>query len=144
MVDNKPVVLIAKPSNLNVPPWQLVSALLKGVSARAATWWTKPKIPSTGKSTKIKCWSPQITDAPGPVEIALTGEWNRSSIKLYAPSNHAKIGVASSGNERYEIFGDLNQQGSLSPPPDCDSSQNGRGGMFFVLQDESCMAACTT
>ena len=137
MVDNKPVVLIAKPSNLNVPPWQLVSALLKGVSARAATWWTKPKIPSTGKSTKIKCWNPQITDAPGPVEIALTGEWNRSSIKLYAPSNHAKIGVASSGNERYEIFGDLNQQGSLSPPPDCDSSQNGRGGMFFVLQDDA-------
>lgn len=68
--------------------------------------------------------------------IALTGEWNKSSIKLYAPSNHAKIGVATIGNERYEIFGDLNQQGSLSPPPDCDASQNGRGGMFFVLPDD--------
>jgi hypothetical protein len=135
-VGGKPVVLITKPSNLNVPPWQFVAALLKGVSARAATWWTRPKIPSSTKSTKIKCWSPEIGAKPGPVAIALSGEWNGSPIKLYAPSNHAKIGVARSGNERYEIFGDLNQQGSLSPPPDCDSSQNGRGGMFFVLQDD--------
>jgi len=135
-VDGKQVVLIAKPSNLNVPPWQLVSALLNGVSARAATWWTRPKIPSTTKSTKIKCWSDDIGAKPGPVAIALSGEWNGSSIKLYAPSNHAKIGVATAGSHHYEIFGDLNQQGSLSPPPDCDSSQNGRGGMFFVLQDD--------
>ena len=28
----------------------------------------------------------------------------------------------------------MNQQGTLSGPK-CDSSQNGRGGMFFVLQD---------
>ena len=73
--------------------------------------------------------------------IPLTGEWNKSSIKLYAPSNHAKIGVATIGNERYEIFGDLNQQGSLSPPPDCDASQNGRGGMFFVLPDDKLFAS---
>lgn len=135
-VGGKPVQIIAKPSNLHVPPWQLVSALLRGVSARAATWWTRPKIPSSTKSTKIKCWSGEIGADPGPVAIALTGEWNGSTIKLYAPSNHAKIGVANSDNKRYEIFGDLNQQGSLSPPPDCDSSQNGRGGLFFVLQDD--------
>ena len=134
-VSGKPVVLIAKPSNLHVPPWQLVSALLKGVPARSATWWTKPKIPSTNKSTKVKCWDKTIGGDPGPVAIALTGEWNGSTIKLYAPSNHAKIGIASSGNDRYEIFGDLNQQGSLGPPADCGASQNGRGGMFFVLQD---------
>jgi hypothetical protein len=136
-VGGKPVVLIAKPSNLNVPPWQFISALLKGVSARAATWWTKPKIPSTSKSTKIRCWSEDIGGKPGPVGIALTGEWKDASIKLYAPSNHAKIGVATLGKEHYEIFGDLNQQGSLSPPPACDSSQNGRGGMFFVLQNDA-------
>jgi len=135
-VSNKPVILIAKPSNLNVPPWQMVSALLKGVPTRAATWWTRPKISSTSESTEIRCWSPEIVGNPGPVEIALTGEWNRSLIKLYAPSNHAKIGIAESGDERYEIFGDLNQQGSFSPPPDCDASQNGRGGVFFVLQDD--------
>lgn len=141
-VNNKPVQLIAKPSNLNVPPWQMVSALLSGVSARAATWWTKPKINSTLKSTTIKCMDQavnkgQIQGKPGPVAIALSGEWKNNTIKLYAPSNHAKIGVAtSSQNERYEIFGDLNQQGSLSPPPDCDASQNGRGGLFFVLQED--------
>ncbi len=139
-INNKPVVLIAKPSNVSVPPWQMVSALLSGVSARAATWWTKPKIDSTLASTTNKCMDKAIKDGAikgkaGPVAIALTGEWKKSSIKLYAPSNHAKIGVATSGNNtRYEIFGDLNQQGSLSPPPDCDASQNGRGGMFFVLQ----------
>ena len=141
-VNNKPVVLIGKPSALHVPPWQMVSALLNGASARAATWWTKPKIDSTLKSTTIKCLDVAISsglmkDKAGPVAIALTGEWKKSSIKLYAPSNHAKIGVATSDkNERFEIFGDLNQQGSLSPPPDCDASQNGRGGMFFVLQDD--------
>lgn len=141
-INNKPVVLIAKPSNVSVPPWQMVSALLSGVSARAATWWTKPKIDSTLASTTNKCMDKAIKDGAikgkaGPVAIALTGEWKKSSIKLYAPSNHAKIGVATSGNNtRYEIFGDLNQQGSLSPPPDCDASQNGRGGMFFVLQDD--------
>ncbi len=34
----------------------------------------------------------------------------------------------------YVIFGDMNQQGALSEP-DCDSSQNGRGGLFFVVPD---------
>lgn len=141
-INNKPVVLIAKPSNVNVPPWQMVSSLLSGVSARAATWWTKPKIASTLASTKSKCMDKAIKDGvikgkAGPVAIALTGEWKNNSIKLHAPSNHAKIGVATSNkNERYEIFGDLNQQGSVSPPPDCDASQNGRGGMFYVLQED--------
>ena len=36
-VNNKSVVLIGKPSALHVPPWQMVSALLNGASARAAT-----------------------------------------------------------------------------------------------------------
>jgi hypothetical protein len=31
------------------------------------------------------------------------------------------------------IFGDENQQGSLSGK--CSSSQNGRGGLFFVLRN---------
>lgn len=79
----------------------------------------------------------KIKNKPGPVAIALSGDWNGEPIKLYAPSNHAKIGVATMGNDHYEIFGDLNQQGSLSPPPPCDSSQNGRGGMFFVLQNDA-------
>jgi len=44
--------------------------------------------------------------------------------------NHAKIGVSISGNHNYAIFGDMNQQGSLST--NCKSSQNGRGGLFYV------------
>jgi hypothetical protein len=47
--------------------------------------------------------------------------------------NHAKFGV-STGTNPYVIFGDMNQQGSLSGP-NCSSSQNGRGGLFYVLTD---------
>jgi hypothetical protein len=35
----------------------------------------------------------------------------------------------------YSIFGDMNQQGALSG--NCKSSQNGRGGLFFVLDDKT-------
>ncbi len=45
------VVLISKPSDLNVPPWQMVSALLGSVSLRTATWWAQPEIPTTTAST---------------------------------------------------------------------------------------------
>jgi hypothetical protein len=48
--------------------------------------------------------------------------------------NHAKIGVSTGTNHTYAIFGDMNQQGSLSGP-NCDSSQNGRGGMFYVVNN---------
>jgi hypothetical protein len=130
------VILITKPSNLNVPPWQMVSSVLEGISERTATWWTRPKIASTTKSSRISCWSPQLKTKPGRVAIALKGEWKEKEIKLYAPSNHAKIGTAASGDDRYVIFGDLNQQGSLGPPTNCDASQNGRGGLFFVLKNK--------
>jgi len=43
----------------------------------------------------------------------------------------------------YVIFGDMNQQARLSGPH-CDSSQNGRGGLFFVVQNPSCSTACAT
>ena len=33
------------------------------------------------------------------------------------------------------IIGDMNQQGALSPPG-CNKSQNGRGGLFFAVQDD--------
>jgi len=52
---------------------------------------------------------------------------------LDAPEgNHAKIGV-STGSHPFVIFGDMNQQGALSGS--CDSSQNGRGGLFYVVND---------
>jgi hypothetical protein len=33
------------------------------------------------------------------------------------------------------VFGDLNQQGALSD--NCKSSQNGRGGMFYILDEKT-------
>ncbi len=48
--------------------------------------------------------------------------------------NHAKIGVATSGDARYAIFGDMNQQGALGGQK-CWSSQNGRGGLFYAVND---------
>jgi hypothetical protein len=55
------VQLISKPSALHVPPWQMVSAVLDGVSLRAATWWANPQIPSTTASTTIDCWDPSLS-----------------------------------------------------------------------------------
>jgi hypothetical protein len=137
------VELISKPSALNVPPWQMVSSFLKGVSLRAATWWASPEIPSTTASTKIGCWSNTL-GKPGPVEIATTGTWNGQVIGLTgglgSDFNHAKIGVSTSGTEHYAIFGDMNQQGTLSGP-NCASSQDGRGGMFYVVNNEELAAS---
>jgi hypothetical protein len=130
------VILIAKTSNLTAPPWQMVSAILNGTSERAATWWTTPRIYTTTKSSAAKCLGTALVGKQGPVAIALTGVWNKKPIKLAAPSNHAKIGISTSGSHHYVIFGDMNQQGALSPP-DCGKSQNGRGGLFFVLENKT-------
>ena len=132
------VVLISKPSNLHVPPWQMVSAILSGISLRTATWWTDPEIKSTTESTTIGCWDPSL-GKPGAVEIATTGHWKSQTLGLTGglgtDFNHAKIGITTSGADPYAIFGDMNQQGSLSGP-NCSSSQNGRGGLFYVLKNQ--------
>jgi hypothetical protein len=53
-----------------------------------------------------------------------------------ADGNHAKIGVSTNGTN-LAIFGDLNQQGAISGnAKDCARSQNGRGGLFFVIEDQ--------
>jgi hypothetical protein len=130
------VLLIAKTSNLTAPPWQMVSAILNGTAERAATWWTTPRIYTTTKSSAAKCLGTALVGKQGPVAIALTGVWNKKAIKLAAPSNHAKIGISTSGSHHYVIFGDMNQQGALSPP-NCGKSQNGRGGLFFVLDNKT-------
>jgi hypothetical protein len=130
------VRLISKPSALHVPPWQMLSALLGGVPLRAATWWANPKIPTTDGAQAIACWSDSL-HAPGRVEIATTGSWDGKTIGLKGgpqpDANHAKIGVSADAAHHYAIFADLNQQGKLSG--NCASSQNGRGGMFFVVDD---------
>lgn len=130
------VELISKPSHLDVPPWQMVSAILGGVSLRTATWWAKPAIPSTTASSKVACWSDAL-GKPGGVEIATTGQWDGMTIGLTggpgSDRNHAKIGVSISGNRDISIFGDMNQQGVLAGK--CARSQNGRGGLFYVLKD---------
>ena len=150
------VIMISKPSGLHVPPWQMVSSLLNSgpdpkqsnAAERAATWWTKPWIPTTTKSSLVSCWDDTWaadtdnkgktrlpTQMPGPVEIAKSGVWAKQDINLIAPSNHAKIGTAVAGDKKYAIFGDLNQQGGITPPS-CDKSQNARGGLFFAVAND--------
>lgn len=132
------VELISKPSALHVPPWQMVSAELGGTPLRTATWWARPKIYSTTASTPIACWDDHL-GKPGPVEIAITGQWDGKTFGLKGGPgpdfNHAKIGVSTSGNHHYAIFGDMNQQGTVSGN-NCASSQNGRGGLFYVISDK--------
>src|SRR5262249_45745307 len=77
---------------------------------------------------------------PGGVEIATSGSWGGKTFSLTGGTgkdhNHAKIGVSTSGGAPYAIFGDMNQQGSITGP-NCASSQNGRGGLFFVVSDKT-------
>ena len=127
------IEIISKPSDLPVPPWQMISALLGGVPLRTATFWDAPKIPTTAATTLIDCWEPSLGKA-GPVEIALTGQWDGRTIEVASGGNHAKIGASLDPGNPFVIFGDENQQGALSGT--CKSSQNGRGGIFFVLKDQ--------
>ncbi|HUI85156.1 MAG TPA: deoxyribonuclease II family protein [Candidatus Binatia bacterium] len=131
------VQLISKSSKLHVPPWQMVSAILGGVPLRTATWWATPEIYSTTSTTNPGCWSASL-GTPGGVEIATTGHWAGNEFGLTGGLgtnyNHAKLGVSTSTNDHYAIFGDMNQQGSLSGP-NCASSQNGRGGTFYVVSN---------
>jgi hypothetical protein len=133
------VRLIAKPSGLHVPSWQFVSSVIGGAPLRTATWWAYPTIPSTKSATSIGCWSASLPKKPGRVDIATTGHWKNVEIGLKGGPNHAKIGVSVGGAHNYVIFGDLNQQGQLSDAKNtgskkCTSSQNMRGGMFFVIE----------
>jgi hypothetical protein len=136
------VRLIGKPSGLNVPAWQFVSAQLGGVPLRAATWWATPPIPTTTATTTIKCWSPTL-GRPGAVQIATSGHWAGKEIDLRGSSgNHGKFGVSTDSARPYTIFADLNQQGALSG--NCKSSQNGRGGLFFVVSDPALHGSVTS
>jgi len=114
----------------------MVSALLGGVSLRTATWWANPKIYTTTSSTSIECWGDSLGN-PGSIEIATTGQWNGKEFGLgggMGPNfNHAKIGVSTSSDTHFSIFGDMNQQGTISG--NCKSSQNGRGGLFYVIDN---------
>lgn len=138
------VLLIAKPSHLNVPPWQMVSALLGGEPLRVASWYSRPEIPTTSSATNVGCWADSL-GVSGAVEIATSGKWEGTVLGLEgipeANGNHAKIGV-STGTHAYVIFGDLNQQGSLSGP-NCESSQNGRGGLFYVFDNSELFGSVT-
>ena len=136
--------LISKPYTNAVPPWQLVSAKLGGVPLRVASWWAEPEIYSTVKGQDINCWHANL-GIPGPVEIATTGKWGNQTLGLKGGLgknfNHAKLGVSKNPKKPLCIFGDMNQQGALNPNSyqvgqTCKSSQNGRGGTFYVLQNE--------
>jgi hypothetical protein len=136
------VRLISKPSALHVPPWQMISARLGGVPLRAATWWTTPKIPDTTANSNIGCWDNSLGKA-GAVVNATTGRWQNKPLGLTGgpqlDANHAKIGVSFDTTHDYVIFADMNQQGQLAGR--CASSQNGRGGMFFILSNPALHAS---
>lgn len=146
------VQLISKPSALPVPPWQMVSAKLGGIDLRVASWWAKPTIGSTQSGQIPGCWDSTL-GTPGAVEIATTGNWDGTVIGLEGGEgqnfNHSKIGISKDPAMPLSIFGDMNQQGALSPDEDytgqkCSSSQNGRGGTFYVVNNQELFASLTS
>ncbi len=139
------VTLISKPSALHVPPWQLVSAALNGLPIRTANWWAWPAIYSTTASQTLGCWDEDL-GTPGAVQIATSGQWQDTTFSLTggggSKHNHAKIGVSLDAKTPVAMFGDMNQQGALSKgdayaTQKCSSSQNGRGGTFYVVNNEA-------
>ena len=144
------VKVIAKAGGLAAPPWQMVSAVLGKVPLRVASFWEGDLIYSTPGKTKPDCWPTALQPmSPGAVQIALTGKWDGTTIGLTGSqqksangtalgANHAKLGVSTGTGAPLTIFGDMNQDGAISPKGSltCTSSQNGRGGMFFVLEDQ--------
>jgi len=145
------VKVISKPSALAVPPWQMISAKLGGVDLRVASWWAAPAIYSTDEGQTPTCWAPGL-GTPGVVDIATSGEWNGTGIGLEGGDgpmfNHAKIGISTNAKTPLCIFGDMNQQGALAPNyahpnQPCSSSQNGRGGTFYVVSNAALWTSLT-
>jgi hypothetical protein len=127
------VRLIAKPSYLYVPPWQLVSAMT-GSALRTATWWDGDTINSQYAGTP-GCWSSEL-GTPLEVQVATSGQWAGKTLNMTGTytGNHAKIGYSLNGT--LNVMGDMNQDGSYDGVEHwCGASQNGRGGLFFVLDD---------
>ena len=118
----------------------MVSAILGGAQLTVATWLTGPHQIDDTKSGRPGCWD-QTLGTPGAVTNADTGTWLKKVFGLTGGAspdrNHAKIGVSTPA--KYAIFGDLNQEGTLSEP--CDVSQNTRGGVFFVVESETLSAS---
>jgi Deoxyribonuclease II len=148
------VQLISKPSALTVPPWQMISAQLHSLPLRVISWWAAPKIYSTKAGDVPGCWAPGL-GKPGDVDIALTGSFAGVTIDLLGEngqnSNHAKIGVSKDAKQPICIFGDENQQGAVSSgnnpdtgkPQKCNSSQNGRGGTYYVVKNPALFKSLT-
>jgi Deoxyribonuclease II len=135
------VTLVVKPSALHVPPWHMLSAVLGSTSLRVASWRGDDDYGSTrANSTSIECWDETLGN-PGTIQIATSGSWDGQKFSLNAfghqhDGNHAKIAVSIRGSQKYSIFGDMNAQGHLSGNKmQCAESQNGRGGLFFVVDD---------
>jgi hypothetical protein len=127
------VTLISKPATLHAPPWLVVSALLGGEPLRVATWVRGDGgLPST-HAVKPSCWSNDL-GSPGEVDVAITGKDGMGlQGGVRRDGNHAKIGVSLPQGHHLTIFGDMNEEGRLLT--DCSKAQNGRGGLFFVLDN---------
>ena len=148
------VQLISKNSSYQVPPWQLVSATLGGVDLRVASWWASPAIFSTNRKNGTPgCWHEDL-GKPGAVKIALSGTWPGVTEPLglkghVSPTgNHAKIGVSTKKGINLSIFGDMNQMGAwckngYEKGQTCDAHQNGRGGLFYVVENKALCESIT-
>jgi hypothetical protein len=116
-----------------------------------ATFWQRDLIFSTPGLTQPGCWPPVLKPvSPGAVQIALTGTWDGKVIGLTGTpqrgaagatigANHAKVGVSTGSGPPLTILADMNQDGTISAKGalTCSSSQNGRGGLFFVMENQA-------
>ena len=139
------VRLISKPSALQVPPWQMVSAVLgasgapSGPPLRTANWWAAPTIPSTAQPGRSRLLGNRTASRPGGDrhQRRLERAGDRPVGRPCPERQSCQDRISLGGAPYYTILGDLNQQGSLAPASrPCQSSQNGRGGLFFVVDNQ--------
>ena len=131
------VELISKPSRLHVP------TLADGIGlARPRPTPNRDVVDKScnsidGCDNQYHLLGP-IPPATGKGQYRSTGQWNEQAIELKGglgkDRNHAKIGVSLSGERTLSIFGDMIQQGAISGDR-YDRSQNGRGGLFYVIDN---------
>ena len=149
------VVVLAKPSQLTVPPWHFVSAHLGGISLDVATWYEKAKmIKNTNASDATDCQADDSCCARplfssigpfGSVTNYLCGTFEGKKVDLRAGTgasvagNHAKIGVSTSEDAPWVVFSDMNQAGCWNKNDagcsQCAKSQSRRGGTFYAVSD---------
>ncbi len=118
-------------------PWSYVTAKLNA-GLRVLSWYSHPYTPPLCQgdtSGAASCAYPGFNTIQIVNGLQLPdGSYSWCGHGAASNSgNHAKIGIGINSN--WVVFGDMNMQGTINSY--CDSSQMGRGGGFYAIQNQT-------